>query len=315
MVSMIILFLFVFGFLSCAQAQVLINEVASEEPPATGDWVEFYVAGSSADLSGWKVFEQNTPVKTFPSSATFQTGSYFLLHFNSSAQDGAADFRTTDPGLTGTSNVITLRNAKGLLMDAVVFSDDSSWTSVQQQAYNLVVASGQWVGARDQGAQSFSDTVNIPGGIGAGNSIGRGPDSADSDREGDWIHLRSRQTPGSQNSFTGPSAIAGSTQKIFRVTQSPFSPLGDGPFREAHIHCVSEVGSKASVKIFDIQGRMVRALAERAACGPESVLPWDGRDAGGAMVPSGIYIVGFEVRDEGGGFSRGAAIVVVARKL
>lgn len=525
---------------SYAWPQALLNEVASEEPPTTGDWVEIYVAAAPVDMSGWKVYEQNSLVKTFSSSNfSFSEGAYLILHFNSSIPDegreagdtngnGAIDVYTTDTGLTGTSNVITLRNANGLFVDAMVFSDSSSWTSAQQSAFNLVVSSGHWAGAPDQGVRSFSNSVNIPGGIGAGNSVGRDHDSSDTNSALDWHFLKVKQTPGSQNpaviacqtsrspegalaeiapslpissggdfvevyirekadvcgmkvlegvgviktfppvtpnsvpfgpfivlhasiktsrdvpdetdasgdlngngvidlysdesspGITGssdnsvslesadgrildfipmedrlplfgqeflsaydraaaegtwrpecsgeedcyesgafawtnsttksisrkaaregepsvakpssaedweitppspgkisdPSSNApGRSQKILHVTQSPFSPLGDGLFREAQIHCAAEDGSKATVRIFDIQGRMVRTLAERMSCGPESVLPWDGRDADGGLVSSGVYVVWIEVKNAGGDFTRSAETVVVGRKL
>src|SRR3989344_5346267 len=124
--------LLIFGIVAAAQAQPLINEVASEEAPATGDWIELYVASAPADLSGWKIYEQNTLIKTFPSNSIFSADTYLILHFNSSAPDETPDFYTPDTGLTGTSNVLTLRNAEGLIADAVVFSDSSSWTSAHQ---------------------------------------------------------------------------------------------------------------------------------------------------------------------------------------
>lgn len=93
-----------------AQPSVLINEVASEEPTPPGDWIEFYVS-SFTDLSGWKVFEQNALVKTFP-SLSLSAGTYFILKFNSSSPDetpasgdangnGILDLYTADTGLTG----------------------------------------------------------------------------------------------------------------------------------------------------------------------------------------------------------------------
>ena len=45
------------------------------------------------------------------------------------------------------------------------------------------------------------------------------------------------------------------------------------------------------VSIFDVSGRRVRVLARRALPAGEQSLQWDGRDADGAPVPSGIYLV------------------------
>ncbi|OGR83255.1 MAG: hypothetical protein A2901_08325 [Elusimicrobia bacterium RIFCSPLOWO2_01_FULL_54_10] len=516
--------LLIFGIVAAAQAQPLINEVASEEAPATGDWIELYVASAPADLSGWKIYEQNTLIKTFPSNSIFSADTYLILHFNSSAPDETPDFYTPDTGLTGTSNVLTLRNAEGLIADAVVFSDSSSWTSAQQSAFNLAVASGQWTGTPDAGTRSFLESVNIAGGIGAGNSIGRVPGSADNNHFLDWSHYKGKQTPGTQNpavitcqttrhpegtiSEIAPSlplstggdfveifvreradvcglklregeniikifppvtpnagpfgefvvlhasirvslenpdetdatgdlngngvidlysdesspGITGSSdnsvslessegrvmdfigfadrlplfgqdyyavydraaaegvwspvcageedcyaagsvvwansstksmskkakqaglprterpstaldweisppspgkvldpaqnapgraKKPIAVTQSPFSPVKGGRFREARIHCSADESSRVSMRIFDSRGRLVLTLAERLSCFPESVLPWNGRGADGAWVPAGIYIVWAEIKGSGSDVQRTAETVVV----
>ena len=527
----------IFGFVASAHAQVLLNEVAPGEAPVTGDWVEIFVAGSPANLSGWKVYEQNTLVKTFPEfNFSFSDGTYLILHFNSSQADedsqsgdlndnGAVDIYTSDTGLTGTSNVLTLRNSQGLFQDAVVFSDNSSWTRAQQSAFDLIVSSGHWVEAADSGSRS---SVNIAGGIGAGHSIGRGPNDSDSNSASEWNYFKFKQTPGFQNfsvitcptspspegaiseiapslpissggdfveiyireradicgmkvleglnvikifppvtpnsgpfgplivlhasikasrdvpdetelsgdlngngvidlysdesspgltgssdnsvsledrdgrlldflpladrlplfgqefflaydraalefvwsppcggkedcyvsgSFVWPDSSTKSisrkavqegeprsakpstvgdweitplspgkipytssnvprhSPKALHVTQSPFSPLGDGLFREAQIHCSSDEGAKAAIWIFDIQGRKVRTLAEHIPCFPPSVLSWDGRDSEGGWVPSGIYIVWIEIKNSGGDFTRSMETVVVGRKL
>ncbi len=48
-------------------------------------------------------------------------------------------------------------------------------------------------------------------------------------------------------------------------------------------------GGIVRAEIFDLQGRQVRQLAGRFALGVQSLL-WDGRDAGGHAVPTGIYL-------------------------
>ena len=49
-------------------------------------------------------------------------------------------------------------------------------------------------------------------------------------------------------------------------------------------------GGDICVDIYDVAGRNVRQLV-RAAQGPgEYVLVWDGRDAGGKSLPSGVYL-------------------------
>ncbi len=522
-----------------AQSPVLINEVASEEPTPPGDWVEFYVASGPVNLANWKVFEQNTLVKTFPNANfTFSSGAYIILNFNSSSVDettvtgdsngnGVIDVYSADAGLTGTSNVISLRNSQGLVMDAVVFSDSASWTSTQQSAFNLVVSSGQWPGTLDGGQKNFSQSVNVPGGIGQGNSIGR-KGFTDTNSSFDWHYFKGNSSKGLPNPaiitcqnarlfegtitevapslpisaggdyvelyfkespdvcggklFEGPALIktlpsatpnrgpfgpfillhasvkvsasnldetdaigdmngngaidlyseesnpgltgsaddtislessdgliidfmsfsdkvplygaalqgvynraaannlwqpecsgeedcysAGSvawsnsttkslskkldasgdpktsipssaddweagqptpgkrskpSQNIpkgpkfaLHITQSPFSPLGDGVFKEALIQCNADDGSKISLKLFDIRGRLIRTLADRASLESVQSLAWDGRDADGQVVPMGVYLVWMEIKLSNGDVSHNSETVVVGRKL
>ena len=194
-----------------AHPAALINEVAPEESPPFSDWIEFYIAGDASNLAGCKVYEQSTLIKTFPSlNMAFSSGTYLLLHFNSSLPDetsltgdangnGALDLYTSDPGLTGTSNVLALKNASGAYLDVVVYSDSASWTGPQQTAFNSVVSSGHWVGTLQGGLQNFSESVNVPGGVGEGNSIARDQNSEDTNRTQDWHYLKGNQTKGFQN--------------------------------------------------------------------------------------------------------------------
>jgi len=45
-----------------------------------------------------------------------------------------------------------------------------------------------------------------------------------------------------------------------------------------------------AVEIFDLQGRLVRSLSRRGLSAGEHVMVWDGRDAGGQSVLSGVYL-------------------------
>jgi hypothetical protein len=42
-------------------------------------------------------------------------------------------------------------------------------------------------------------------------------------------------------------------------------------------------------EIYDLEGRLVRALAGRFPSGAQSLV-WDGRDGGGRPVPGGVYL-------------------------
>jgi hypothetical protein len=49
-----------------------------------------------------------------------------------------------------------------------------------------------------------------------------------------------------------------------------------------------------AIDVFDASGRRVRRIADGWLAAGESVVTWDGRDAGGARVPAGVYFARFE---------------------
>lgn len=53
-------------------------------------------------------------------------------------------------------------------------------------------------------------------------------------------------------------------------------------------------GGMVVIEIFDATGRRVRRIAQGWSPGGEDVATWDGRDAGGARAPAGIYFARFE---------------------
>lgn len=58
--------------------------------------------------------------------------------------------------------------------------------------------------------------------------------------------------------------------------------------------------SDLRVELFDLQGRLVRALDRRGASPGESVLTWDGRRADGTRAPAGVYLARFRVNSANG---------------
>lgn len=54
----------------------------------------------------------------------------------------------------------------------------------------------------------------------------------------------------------------------------------------------------ATLALFDQQGRLVRELARGASSAGPRTVAWDGRDAGGATAPSGIYFLRLEAEGQ-----------------
>ena len=78
------------------------------------------------------------------------------------------------------------------------------------------------------------------------------------------------------------------------VEPTAFTPNGDGINDEASFRfTVVKVGddSPVEVLIYDLQGRLIRRLAEQRALSTGSYgIAWDGRDEQGAVAPPGVYL-------------------------
>jgi hypothetical protein len=82
-----------------------------------------------------------------------------------------------------------------------------------------------------------------------------------------------------------PPSAAMSPRTKMRMTNHP------NPFNPATtIRFGVPVSGKVAVEIYDVTGRRVRTLVERVGeAGREHVVQWDGRDASGREMPSGVY--------------------------
>lgn len=75
---------------------------------------------------------------------------------------------------------------------------------------------------------------------------------------------------------------ATSTIRVGRITPNPSL----GPVT---VHVVSPPGEAVDLAVLDVLGRRIRSLA--TVPGGEQTVGWDGRDASGRVVPSGVYLV------------------------
>jgi len=109
------------------------------------------------------------------------------------------------------------------------------------------------------------------------------------------------------------------------VPAFPFRPdVGD----VLEIRYAAPEGSEVVMEIFDLQGRVIRTLAEGEYTGRnetpdhyrddffvEGIKGWDGRDELRRLVPAGVYVCRLEARDRAGRVTTTTAPVVVGVKL
>lgn len=110
------------------------------------------------------------------------------------------------------------------------------------------------------------------------------------------------------------------TTKTIEVTSSPFFPYNDisGRPTEGKIKYNVPDGSRITLRIFDVRGRLVRVLIDQEVDSDgEGSVTWDGTDDfGDTIVPIGIYICYIEALNENTGkVTKGTDTIVVGRKL
>lgn len=91
--------------------------------------------------------------------------------------------------------------------------------------------------------------------------------------------------------------------QLLQSQPNPFRP-GDGP---TTLRFSMESQSRARLSVYDISGRLVRTLANGAYAPGEHALTWDGKDARGLQVSSGVYFYRLEAQ----GQSQSRSLVLV----
>ena len=205
-------------------AVVRVNEINAN---ITGgcDLVELRVV-SGGSLAGFELRERTSTVLTFPLGFNVATNDLIVVHFDSgdtactgggaapadevltpadqpaltfpTNYDGAFDFYSSDSGITSTDNVIWLRDPAGVVVEAVLISDDATGTAAgsSESAAADVAMAGEWtmVGGGvpaggfvddDFNAHAVQDS-NATGSSASGESLQRNDDDDMNDRD-DWI--------------------------------------------------------------------------------------------------------------------------------
>lgn len=121
-------------------------------------------------------------------------------------------------------------------------------------------------------------------------------------------------TPGYKNSNAIPE-LSLDNPDFMELGNKTFTPDGDGVDDIVLIHfALEKSGYLATVRIFDSEGFSVVDLANNLLLSPESTIKWDGLDAQGALVKTGMYIVYARVFHPDGSVKTSKKVVVAAQK-
>jgi hypothetical protein len=183
-------------------AQVLINEVlyrldpSNIDPLKTQQWVELYNKGTApVDLTAWIVSGRDgrtgASARTLP-AVTIPGGGYLVVHLASGTDrldfsDGTGDTYTQDAGPVWSTDMdeVALYSPNGIV-DFVAWGDITVPYS-PGSAHNDAVAAGIWT----PNAALASDGITVlgyerPRSVAPGMSVGRDPDSTDTDTPADF---------------------------------------------------------------------------------------------------------------------------------
>lgn len=95
-------------------------------------------------------------------------------------------------------------------------------------------------------------------------------------------------TPGYANS----QGIIDAQETVFKIEPEVFTPDGDGQNESTNLQFqLDQNGFVANIQIFDVNGRLVRQLAQNQLLGVNGNIEWDGKNNSFEVVPVGYYII------------------------
>ena len=280
---------------------VVINEIMYDPLPNRSEFVELFNRSmDTLSFQGWTIMDA-------PSSSGNRTvirisdGPLFLApnHYLVIAADSTLVFQF--PALLHLSTGKLFIANKDLSLNNS--GDDVVLVDLTNTEIDSVRYSPSW----------HNPVLNTPT---TGKSLERvNPSLASNDRR-NWSSSISPSgaTPAQRNSIF--TAAIPSTARL-TLTPNPFSPDNDG-FEDflAIEYSLPSTTSVIRVRCFDIQGRLVRTLANNEPAASSGIVLWNGLDDNNQRVRIGMYIILFEALDSSGGIVRVMKdVAVVAAKL
>jgi len=299
-----ILFLYIGLSLGASPGDVVINEVAwmGTAYSYNDEWIELYNNSSSPiDLTGWglKAVDGSPNISLV---GTIPAKSYFLLERtdDETIRDLEADQIYTG-ALENIGEDLELRDASDNLVDSVPCETNGGWFAGENDGAYTMERIDPGSSGTTKNNWHTNDGTTRNGADANGNPI-NGTPKAENSKE---FWNQPEEEP---------------TTKTIEVTNSPFFPYNDisGKPSEGKIKYNVPDGSRITLRIFDVRGKLVRVLIDQEVDSDgEGSVTWDGsNDTGEAIVPIGIYICHIEALNENTGkVTKGTDTIVIGRKL
>jgi hypothetical protein len=281
---------------------LLINEIMYDPLHDQNEWFELINwSDQPVDLAHWTFHDAPTlnGVNSFEVSTqpfVVECGGYAIVAADSSIFKLYPDLSQSDP----TIPIRVLNRSSGFSFnndgDAIVLKD------LTGQTIDSVAYEPRW---------HHPDVVDTKG-----RSLERINPNIDSNDPRDWSTCTNifGGTPGKANSIVTTSKKRNS---LISISPNPFSPDGDG-FEDFCIirYALPVITSTLNIRIYDIKGRLVRALASGELAGPQGEIVWDGNDDNKQRTRIGLYVIFLEATDNSSGnVTTAKAVAVVAAKL
>lgn len=95
-------------------------------------------------------------------------------------------------------------------------------------------------------------------------------------------------TPGYANS----QVLVNNQESIFKIEPEVFTPDGDGQDEATKLTFqLDQSAYVANIQIFDVNGRLIRQLAQNQLLGINGSIEWDGKTVNNEVVPVGYYVL------------------------
>lgn len=287
-----------FGFVnnSFPEKSLIINEILYEPSSGNPEFVELFNPGNdSLDISNWMLMDQPSssgsrakillsPVSKFIRAKAFltiATDSSIYLRFPLLLNQPNVLFNSS-LNLSNSGEDLILVDLTGTQIDSVRYSPLWHLKNISTQNRSL-------------------ERIN---------PLGNSNDSRN------WSSCVAPMlaTPGSANSIYTASVAA---TTALTLSPNPFSPDNDG-FEDflTVSYALPTNSSIIRIRIYDVNGRLVRRLANSEPSASTGTIIWNGLDDDGVRVRIGMYIILFEALDNFGGIVRSLKdVAVVAGKL
>jgi hypothetical protein len=288
--------------ISYVPRSLIINEIMYDPLSGQNEWFEiFNRSDQPIDIARWTFNDKPTlnnanSFEISNQSITIKSREYVVIAADSSIFSVLQNTIQTD----SITHIIILNRSGGFSFnndgDVVVLKD------LTGQTIDSVAYLPGW---------HHPDVVDT-----RGRSLERINPNIDSNDPRNWSTCTNilGGTPGHANSVVAPSIKSNS---MISISPNPFSPDGDG-FEDYCIirYNLPMMTSILNLRIYDVKGRLIRALANGELAGSQGELVWDGFDDNKQRARIGVYVVFLEATDHSSGTVVTAkAAAVVATKL